>query len=350
MARPFPFGAAKARRIHRRARELLSGTRSPLPFDMFDRERSSAELKAAYKLERLYHQGQRLAWDGKAVLQDLVARHGPVELDERSRKAVRRIFAVILWGELAAWKISAKLSDELEPLDAKLAATAQAHDEARHFYVMHDYLELVGELPRSLMPRTSQLLARVLDAPDTARMLLGMQLIIEPLALTLFSLVQQRKVEPVLDELMVYFERDEARHVALGVLYLPEVLRRLPLPKKAELAAWQLRSYLLQLDILKELEGDLVALGIDPREALRKARKKQIQATHLLAEELGRDLPITELFLRVVDFRSELDFPTGGNVRRGRRERWGAALKAALAGLEDDHGLGQGLGRAASGA
>ena len=45
---------------------------------------------------------------------------------------------------------------------------------------------------------------------------------------------------------------DEARHVALGVLYLPDVLRRMSLASKAELARWQLSLYLLQLDVLKE--------------------------------------------------------------------------------------------------
>ena len=51
--------------------------------------------------------------------------------------------------------------------------------------------------------------------------LLGMQLIVESVAVTLFRSVAQAGVEPVLSELLPYFERDEARHVGLGVLYLP---------------------------------------------------------------------------------------------------------------------------------
>jgi hypothetical protein len=70
-----------------------------------------------------------------------------------------------MWGELAAWKISAQLADELEPLEAKLAATSQVHDEARHFYVMHDYLDALGEKAEP-MEFWSQ---RVLDDAGHAR-------------------------------------------------------------------------------------------------------------------------------------------------------------------------------------
>ena len=63
---------------------------------------------------------------------------------------------MLMWGELAAWRISAQLADRLEPLEMKMAATSQAHDEARHFYVMHDYLELatggLKELPVEELP------------------------------------------------------------------------------------------------------------------------------------------------------------------------------------------------------
>ena len=60
-----------------------------------------------------------------------------------------------------------------------------------------------------------------------------MQLIVESVAVTLFRSVAKAGVEPVLSELMPYFERDEARHVGLGVLYLPTLLAALGLARSA---------------------------------------------------------------------------------------------------------------------
>ncbi|MBA3456745.1 MAG: hypothetical protein H0T42_26890 [Deltaproteobacteria bacterium] len=51
----------------------------------------------------------------------------------------------------------------------------------------------------------------------------GMQLLVESTAVVRFRTIAEAKLEPVLTDLLYYFERDEARHVGLGVLTLPEV-------------------------------------------------------------------------------------------------------------------------------
>ncbi|MEQ1504626.1 MAG: ferritin-like domain-containing protein, partial [Myxococcota bacterium] len=163
-------------RGRRRARDQARGIAvDDLPFEMFDAARTAAEAASAAKLERIYHKGQDLAWNGKEVLPALIARHGGIHLDPATRAALQGLFAVILWGELAAWKISSDLAVRLEPLEAKLAATAQAHDEARHFYVMHDYLTALGPVPRGLGPHTTRVLSDTLRANTLAKKLVGMQ-------------------------------------------------------------------------------------------------------------------------------------------------------------------------------
>jgi hypothetical protein len=303
---------------------------STIPFDMFDRESTAREAKAAQKLERLYHKGQDKIWDGKDYLDELIEKHGGINIPEDQVDPVRRLFAVILWGELAAWKISAALALKLEPLGAKMAATSQAHDEARHFYVIHDYLAHVGEVPNSLLPATTKTLERVLKADHVSKMLLGMQLVVEPMALTLFQLIREKNIEPVLSDLLVRFEQDEARHVALGVLYLPKIMKGMTTLQMADLAQWQFREYMLQFSMLKELEEDFRALGVEPREVFELGRKKQLLATQMFADQVGRDLPITEMFLRFSDFRAELDFPLEDNGAT-LFERTKKAFEAGLA-------------------
>lgn len=307
----------------------------PVPADMFGAQRSAAEARAARKLEKLYHQGQRRVWNGKDVLAELVEVHGGVSLPPEQVEAVRTLFAVILWGELAAWRISAALAEELEPLEAKMAATAQVHDEARHFYVMHDYLELLGDTPTEIGPATQRVLSGTLEADTLVKKLLGMQLMIEPLALTLFHMVRRMRIEPVLADLLVYYEQDEARHVALGVLHLPEMLRGMSRREAADLYAWQIREYLAQFRMMHELEPAFRALDIHPRQVVELGRQKQMLAMQMLVTELGVDLPIVDVFRRLTDFRAEFDFPLDGSPE-DFPSRLRAAVTAAMQSTEVD--------------
>jgi len=261
--------------------------RTQLRYDMLDLERSADEAKRLTKCERIYHRGQDMAWDGKELLAELIERHGGVHLADDKRRALERVFNIILWGELAAWKISAQLADRLVPLEAKMAATSQSHDEARHFYVMHDYLRALGFSPRRLDRAPQALLDLVLETDDVATKLLGMQLLIETLALTVFQAVRELDVEPVLTELMRYFERDEARHVGLGMQYLPSLLGRMSKRRVMKLVTFQARVMVWALAELWVLRDDFAVLGIEPREVLERARRKQLAALGAAYEVLG---------------------------------------------------------------
>ena len=85
------------------------------------------------RLERIYHIGQDNVWDGKKVLDELIAKHWRPRIDGERRESALRILSILLWGELAAWAISADLAERIDDVEAKMAATSQAHDEARHF-------------------------------------------------------------------------------------------------------------------------------------------------------------------------------------------------------------------------
>ena len=156
-----------------------------IPYRMFDNDYFGLQAKNARILERIYHKGHKHAWDGKEVLDSLLERFGKPNLPPEKAKALSRVFGIIMWGELAAWRISAELADEIEPLEAKMAATSQAFDEARHFYVMHDYLTLLGVEVDHLDWGARRLLEEVMNADHLAKKLVGMQLMVEPVALTL---------------------------------------------------------------------------------------------------------------------------------------------------------------------
>jgi len=155
------------------------------------------------------------------------------------------------------------------------------------------------------------------------------------MALTLFHIVRSRNLEPVLTGLLPYYERDEARHVALGVLHLPRMIEGLNPLQSLALWRWQVRQYLAQFAMLHELTPQLEVLGVHPREMLNLGREKQILAAKMLMEQMGYQLPVVRIFRALTDFRAELEFPWPGQSTR-RRDRWRRAVRAAMQGSIDD--------------
>jgi hypothetical protein len=189
---------------------------------------------------------------------------------------------VLLWGELAAWAISADLAERIDDVEAKMAATSQAHDEARHFYVLRDYLRALGEPIPRLGGIGRTLLRTILDTRSLVHKLIGMQLMVESNALSIFRALAESNLEPVLTELLPYYERDEARHVGLGVMYLPRLLSRLSRLEAVGVLAFQLRAL-----------GMLISAGLPMHEHFRNLginARAMGERTIKLQDEVLRDM------------------------------------------------------------
>jgi hypothetical protein len=288
---------------------------SRIPFDMFERSYSDEEARRARRMENIYHAGQEKIWDGRQVLAELIAKHGPPRLDTNTRRALARVFSIIMWGELAAWKISAQLADRLEALEPKLASASQVHDEARHFYVMHDYLEALGEQPKEMDPWARRVLELTLRTNSLPKKLVGMQLVVETIALVIFQRVRDLAAEPVLTELLTYFERDEARHVGLGIQMLPPLLSKLRLPQVASLVMFELDLLVSAVIALKRIEPDLLSIGVDPRSVLGVAFRKHADVNARIRAEFP-EWPEDEPVMRVAEGICELLFPSEGKDAR----------------------------------
>jgi hypothetical protein len=257
------------------------------PYELVE---ESLEEKTAAKmdrLERLYHVGQNQQWDGKKVLADLIAKHGPPRLPPEKREATMKLLSVLLWGELAAWAISADLAEQIEDVEAKMAATSQAHDEARHFYVLRDYCRALGEPVPRLGGLGRTLLVSILETPSLVHKLLGMQLLAESNALALFRGLVDAGVEPVISELLPYYEKDEARHVGLGVLYLPRLLARQSQAQAAASMLFQVRSVLLIISAGLTMRPQLELLGFDLRKLASSTVKLQDEILREMWKTMG---------------------------------------------------------------
>jgi hypothetical protein len=236
------------------------------PYALGDQDLVGLAEARTSTLARIYHKGQEQAWDGRAVLDELIAKHGAIAFPVAKRDAFAKVASVLLWGELAAWSISADLALALEETPAKMAASSQVFDEARHFYVLREYMWRAGIPIRRLGGWSRRLLVELLETENLVYKVVGMQLLVESTAVVMFSMIADAKLEPVLSDLLYYFERDEARHVGLGVLALPEVLAGLS--DREALALWWFQTK-MQLEMIAggmTLRDAFVALGVDQAE------------------------------------------------------------------------------------
>jgi len=256
------------------------------PYELLDGWALRATDKT-HRLERLYHQTQARSWDPGAVLDELVAKHGGIHLPDDKREAIGHVFALILWGELAAWNIAADLARSLPDVDAKMAATGQVFDEARHFTVLRDYFERARITLPPLNPFGRRLLTRLLETESVLEKLYGMQLLVENLALAIFKRVAASRIEPVLSDLLAYVERDEARHVALGVMYLPKLLARSTPMERAHNLAFNVELFLLTVGGGELMDPHFATLGIDHRELGVTVHRLHEQVLKQMAEDSG---------------------------------------------------------------
>jgi len=142
----------------------------------------------------------------------------------------------IVHGEQGAMLVASQLVSCAPTYNAKLYAASQTFDEARHVEVFHKYLrERIG-MTYPVMPGLKLLLDKILTDPRWDLKFIGMQIIIEGLALAAFERQRIAAMDPLLKDIFYLVIRDEARHVTFGVNYLEEFVDTLSDEEKEDRA------------------------------------------------------------------------------------------------------------------
>jgi hypothetical protein len=128
-----------------------------------------------------------------------------------------------LHGEQGALICTSKIVETVPWYDAKLYAATQVVDEARHVEVFARYLEEKLDGGYHVNAHLRMLLDDIVEDSRWDMTYLGMQVMVEGLALAAFGYLHQMTNEPLLKQMLRYVMSDEARHVAFGVLSLKEV-------------------------------------------------------------------------------------------------------------------------------
>ncbi|MCB9388139.1 MAG: ferritin-like domain-containing protein [Acidimicrobiia bacterium] len=177
-----------------------------------------------------------------------------------------------LHGEQGALLCTARIVEVVPDMDAKYYASTQVMDEARHVEVFSRYLDekLGGKFP--INPHLEALLDDILVDSRWDMTYLGMQIMVEGLALAAFGFIHAMTTEPLLKQILRYVMSDEARHVAFGVMALKDVysdLTQAELRERQEFAyeaALRMRNRFLQQEVWEAMNVDpkkMVPLTID---------------------------------------------------------------------------------------
>jgi len=188
-----------------------------------------------------------------------------------------------LHGEQGALMASAKIVDTVPDNDAKLYAATQVMDEARHVEVYDRYLS--EKLGRTY-PINGSLKALVENLLGDSRWdmtYLGMQIMIESLALAAFGFIYQTTSEPLLRDITFHVMSDEARHVAFGIASLDSIYEDMPEAERRDReefvceAAELMRDRFLMREVFERME-----MPVDACEAAMRDHPLQVQFRALL--------------------------------------------------------------------
>lgn len=138
-----------------------------------------------------------------------------------------------LHGEQGALICAAKIVQQVPDLDSKFYASTQVVDEARHVEVYKRLLEKFGIAYPMTRP-LQQLLDQVLRDPRWDMTYLGMQVVIEGLALAAFARIRDQAQNSLAAAVNAYVMEDEARHVAFGRLSLRDYYPQLTQAERDE--------------------------------------------------------------------------------------------------------------------
>jgi hypothetical protein len=258
------------------------------------------------RLLALYQKGKDKQWDGATRI-DWSAEVDPMDplgtpdealnlygtrhwakMTDKDKGDLRRHytswqFSQFLHGEQGAMVCAARIVESVPDLDAKFYSATQTMDEARHAEIYSRFLhEKIG----MLYPVNDSLQGLLGDTLRDSRWdmpYLGMQVLIEGLALAAFGMIRDTTTKPLPKQILAYVMQDEARHVAFGRMALRDYYQQLTDVERKEREDFVIEGCYLMRDRLRGVEV-LENFGIPQQEA--EELSEQSEFLHLFRKLL----------------------------------------------------------------
>jgi len=228
------------------------------------------------RLMRLYENAKRDQWNSSSRLDwsidvdpesELVPDLGigiygtPMweKLTEREKRKLRH--EAITWqlcqflhGEQGALLATAQIVDSVPWYEAKQYGATQVMDEARHVEVYRRFVQEKLQHEYPVNAELKKLLDQILGDSRWDMKFLGMQIIVEGLALAAFGTIRDTAQNPLLRDLTAAVMEDESRHVAFGVLSLREFCENLSERERIEREEFVYEACVLMRDRISNRE------------------------------------------------------------------------------------------------
>jgi hypothetical protein len=163
-------------------------------------------------------------------------------------------FSQFMHGEQGALVCAARIVEVAPDLDAKFYSSTQVMDEARHVELFSKFMHEKIGLVYPINGKLQGLLADTLNDSRWDMPYLGMQVLIEGLALAAFGMLRDATTKPLPRQLLAYVMQDEARHVAFGRLALRDYYRQLTMAELRDREDFVIEGCYLMRDRLRGTE------------------------------------------------------------------------------------------------
>jgi hypothetical protein len=191
-------------------------------------------------------------------------------MSPEQRRDLRRHFASwqfsqFMHGEQGAMVTAARITLSAPDLDSKFYSATQTMDEARHVELFAKFLQEKIGMVYPINTKLQDLLGETLSDSRWDMPYLGMQVLIEGLALAAFGVCRDITTKPLPRQILAYVMQDEARHVAFGRLALRDYYRQLSTAELREREDFVIEGCHLMRDRIRGFEI-WENFGIDPKE------------------------------------------------------------------------------------
>lgn len=189
------------------------------------------------------------------------------ERDELGFHNASWLFSQFLHGEQGALTVAARIVESVPDLDSKFYAATQTMDEARHVELFNRFIQDKVGTFYPINDDLAKLLAESLSDGRWDLPYLGMQVMIEGLALAAFGVYRDMATNPLVKQVLAYVMQDEARHVAFGRLALKDYYAELTTAERAEREEFVVEGCYLMRDRFKGFEV-FETLGLPVKECV----------------------------------------------------------------------------------
>jgi len=254
------------------------------------------------KLRNLYSKAKQNQWDGEQQLDwstevdpskpivgedrfmfhrvPFFQRLSQTQRDTFTAHATAQLLSQFLHGEQGALMTAAAATHAAPDYEAKLYGATQTMDEARHVEVYERYIRKLA-LVYPMSPWLKEVIDATLSADHFVKILIGMNMVVEGLALAAFHNMRRQATCPLLKELTHYVLQDESRHVAFGNVYVKETIAGMHPDEREDVAQFAFDAVKSMVDSQGGVDGSgprkfdpgflkvLEHVGIDPQDFLK---------------------------------------------------------------------------------